>query len=86
MSKEARRIVPVFLKRLDILAVSPIRMKINALTMEAPAPVARVYSPHIMIVAADLNFCAYGEFPMMKSDLLRIPYMIPRCSPDRARI
>lgn len=86
MSSEVMRTVPVFLKRLYILAVSPVRMKTNALTIDAPAPVARVYSPQTRIVAEDRIFCAHGEFPIMESDLLRMPYMIPRCRPDRANM
>ena len=51
-------IVPKFLELFAILALSPSRMKRNARTMDAPAPVAKVYRPQRRTVLADLMVCA----------------------------
>ena len=58
-------VVPRLLELLAILALSPISMKRNARTMDAPAPVAKVYRPQRSTVLAERMVCARGEFPSM---------------------
>ena len=86
ISRAAIRTVPVLLKRPHSRAVSPMRMNRNALTIDAPAPVARVYRPHARTIVIERAARAEGLFPSTESSFVRMPYIIPRCSPDRARI
>ncbi len=61
-------------------------MKMKALVMESPAPVAKVYVPQSSIVRMERMRTAAGEFPANARLLLIIMYIMPRCSPDRASI
>lgn len=54
-------------------AVSPIMMNSSALTIEGPAPVAKVYKLQVAMVMTDFMILADGELPMMKSDFLMMP-------------
>ena len=60
------------------LAASPMRMKMNALVMEAPAPVARVYVQQTVMQIIERIHTAFLPFPMSPRVLLTIPYMMPR--------
>ena len=61
-------------------------MKMKALVIESPAPVAKVYVPQSSIVSMERMRSAAGEFPANARLLLIIMYIMPRCSPDRASI
>lgn len=61
-------------------------MKMKALVMESPAPVANVYVPQSSIVRIERRRSAAGEFPANVRLLVIIMYIMPRCSPDRASI
>ena len=76
----------MFLKRPVTRVVSPSRMNRKARTMDGPAPTASVYIPHMAHMLKDLMICAFCVFPSTDSTLKMIPYMIPRCRPERARM
>ena len=84
--REAIRIEHALRKRPVMSAVSPRRMNRNARTIEGPAPTANVYMPHADIVMTERKRRAEGELPIKEESLTIIPYIIPRCSPDNARI
>ena len=65
MMRADMSVAPKLLGLLDILALSLSIMKRNARTMDAPAPVAKVYRPQSSTVLTDLMDCACGEFPIM---------------------
>lgn len=67
-------------------AVSPTSMNSNARIMDAPAPVAAVYIPHIVMVINARILLAFALWPSIVRSFELIPYMMPRWSPERARM
>jgi hypothetical protein len=53
-------------------------MKIYALTRESPAPVAKVYIPHIHIIKMERAALIFLLLPSTAVVFDRIPYVIPR--------
>lgn len=82
----ANRIPPVLLCLPEIVAASPRMMNRNALEIDGPAPVAAVYIPQRQMISVDLAFLADGLFPRNESRYDMRLYIIPRCSPESARI
>ena len=63
MKSELINTVAVLLYLPVRLAVSPMSMNRNARVMDAPAPVAAVYSPHMRIMMQERILFAAGLFP-----------------------
>ena len=69
---------PVLLYRPVSRAASFNMMKMKALVMEGPAPVANVYMPHSRMVRKDLAQTAVRLKPANESKRLIIRYITPR--------
>lgn len=54
-------------------AVSPKMMNINALTIDAPAPVMAVYRQQIIMMNTDLHIFAVRLFPSGMNMIFRMP-------------
>lgn len=67
MTNADKRSVPVSQERPECLAASRRIMNRNALTMESPAPVARVYMPQRITMAVERALVAAVLLPMIRS-------------------